>query len=319
MKEFLKLTAAELRFAGFFTRLFASLVNEKMIRFASRLSRLNKGKARQKGLNIREVFIPREDNSLLRLIIFEPVDKAESNENNCAMLWLHGGGFAYGNAKSDMCYIKRIALSGCTVVSVDYTLSTVRAYPAALEDALLALVWLKESSEQYLGKINRIFVGGMSAGASLCASLCLYARDNNAPKISYQLLIAPMLDNTTSEALNKGSLSGIWDTREDEIEWRLYLRDINKEDEIPKYASCARETDYSFLPSTGLYVGSADCYYYETLRYADNLKKTGNDVHFKVFEGGFHGFEKIAPRAKLSQQAFEFIEEEISRVLSRAD
>lgn len=45
---------------------------------------------------------------------------------------------------------------------------------------------------------DRIAVGGESAGGNLAAALCIWARDNDAPRISHQAIIYPFTDATLS-------------------------------------------------------------------------------------------------------------------------
>jgi acetyl esterase/lipase len=76
---------------------------------------------------------------------------------------------------------------------------------------------------------------------------------------------------------------------------------------IPEYAAPARASDYSNLPPTATYVGSLEPFRDETIEYVENLRKEGIPVEFKVFEKCFHGFDVIAPKARVSKQATRFI------------
>ena len=69
------------------------------------------------------------------------------------------------------------------VVAPDYTLSSVKPYPAALEDAFTALLWLKENRKNLGIDSDKFVVGGESAGGGLTAALCIYARDKNINNI----------------------------------------------------------------------------------------------------------------------------------------
>jgi acetyl esterase/lipase len=52
----------------------------------------------------------------------------------------------------------------CVVVSVDYRLGPENPYPAAVEDAVEALEWVRSNGESELGvDLSRIAVGGSSA------------------------------------------------------------------------------------------------------------------------------------------------------------
>jgi acetyl esterase/lipase len=52
-------------------------------------------------------------------------------------------------------------------------------------------------------------------------------------------------------------------------------------------------------------VGSVDAFVDENRDYAQRLNGAGVSTQFEIFEGGFHGFEFIAPGAGLSKDARE--------------
>lgn len=83
----------------------------------------------------------------------------------------------------------------CVVVSPDYTLSSIKPYPAALEDAFSTLLWLKENRKNLGIDSDKFVVGGESAGGGLTAALCIYARDKNINNIAFQMPLYPMLDD----------------------------------------------------------------------------------------------------------------------------
>jgi acetyl esterase/lipase len=86
----------------------------------------------------------------------------------------------------------------CVVITVDYRLAPEHPYPAAVEDALESLRWVQSSgAKQFNLDVNRIAVGGTSAGSNLATVLCLMAVQLNI-RICYQLLIVPVIDNTAT-------------------------------------------------------------------------------------------------------------------------
>ena len=243
------------------------------------------------GINYEEKFIVREDGSELRICVYSPKDK---KENVPGLLWIHGGGYGLGCPEQDFSFIQSfIDASGCVIVAPDYTNSTTAPYPAALNDCYDALLWLKENGKSYGMRDDQIFVGGNSAGGGLCAAVTLKARDTGEVNIAFQMPLYPMIDDRMITESSQNNDAPIWNTKSNEIAWELYLGDDYKTDRVSKYASPARETDYTNLPPTLTYVGTIEPFTDETIEYVENLKKAGVEVQFRTFEGCFHGFDLL--------------------------
>ncbi|WP_204249066.1 alpha/beta hydrolase [Nocardia arizonensis] len=98
----------------------------------------------------------------------------ECREDAAAVLWLHGGGFVWGNldqAESHMVAL-RLAESGRRVRTVDYRLaprfpwaasSTVNHFPAGLDDVV-------DAGRALAAEHGRVVLGGASAGACLAVT-----------------------------------------------------------------------------------------------------------------------------------------------------
>lgn len=112
-----------------------------------------------------------------------------------AILYLHGGGWAYGSLHSHDRTCRRLArLAGAAVIAADYRLAPEHPWPAGLEDVLS--VWRKLGSEPTLFGIDpaRIGIAGDSAGANLAAATCLALKQAGEDQPRLQLLLYPALD-----------------------------------------------------------------------------------------------------------------------------
>lgn len=243
-------------------------------------------------VNFEEKYIEREDGTALRICVYSPKEK---KENVPGLLWIHGGGYGLGAPEQDFSFVESfVKESGCVVVAPDYTNSLVAPYPAALNDCYSALLWLKENGEAYGMRSDQIFVGGNSAGGGLCAAVTLMARDKGEINIAFQMPLYPMIDDRMITPSSQNNDAPIWNTKSNELGWKLYLGDAYGTDSVSKYAAPARETDYSGLPPTLTYVGDIEPFTDETLQYVENLKKAGVGVQFRLFEGCFHGFDLLS-------------------------
>jgi acetyl esterase/lipase len=119
------------------------------------------------------VYVEREDR-LLKLDLYLP---SEPDLPCPVVAWVSGGGWR-GGGKSlfpDAWFID----SGIAVAAIDYTLSPVRPFPAAIEDFQTAICWLRAHADEYRIMPDRIGVWGGSAGAHLAALLALSAGVRN--------------------------------------------------------------------------------------------------------------------------------------------
>lgn len=94
------------------------------------------------------------------------------------LVWFHGGGIT-GGTKDDAATIKiaqSLARVGVAVAAANYRLSPKASFPAYVEDAAAACVWVQRNIAAKGGDARRIFVGGHSAGGYLAAMLAMDAR-----------------------------------------------------------------------------------------------------------------------------------------------
>ncbi|QRE72520.1 alpha/beta hydrolase [Methylobacterium aquaticum] len=121
------------------------------------------------------------------------------------LLYLHGGGWVLGNIDSHDWICRRLAnLTRACVVSVDYRLAPEHPFPAAVEDAGVALAFVAERAEGLGIDPGRLAVGGDSAGGNLAAVLALMGRDGTLPQTAMQVLLYPSVDlGLTSEGFER--------------------------------------------------------------------------------------------------------------------
>ena len=99
-----------------------------------------------------------------------------------AMVYLHGGGWMIGDLDLEDTPLRFLASdSGVKIVSVDYRLSPEHKFPAAIEDALAVLAWLRATGTDLGIDPSRLSLGGASAGANLALGAALMSRDRGEP------------------------------------------------------------------------------------------------------------------------------------------
>jgi acetyl esterase len=115
------------------------------------------------------------------------------------VILFHGGGFVRGGLDAIASTAAAMAARlGLVVATPEYTLATVRPFPAAAEDAYAALSWANTEGRQRGWDARRIAVAGEEAGGNLAAATAMMARDRGGPALAAQILVGPMLDPSLS-------------------------------------------------------------------------------------------------------------------------
>lgn len=210
------------------------------------------------------------------------------------ILWIHGGGYVLGMASMvQFSQGKMLAKKyGAVVISPEYRLAKNAPYPAAFNDCYAALKYLYDHADELGVDRNKIVVGGESAGGGLAAAVCLYARDHDKIPICFQIPLYPMLDceDTDSSRDNHGQ---VWDTRKNHWGWKLYLGELYGTNDVPKYASPSRETDFTGMPPCYTFVMDGEPFHDETQAYIRKLCEVGVEASLDVYHGDIHAFDAL--------------------------
>jgi acetyl esterase len=192
----------------------------------------------------------------------------------------------FGDLDTDDPQCRRLAdQSGCIMVSVDYRLAPENKFPGAYEDAIAAWQWVAKHAKEIGGDGKRFAVCGGSAGGSLSAHVCRYARDNGGPAIAFQCIFVGAFNVSPpvpSHALHMGA-SGPGYSNMLRDAYRSSPDDQNDVRYAPLIA-----TDFSRLPPAFIAVAECDSFCDEGRMYADKLRAAGVPVEFHVAVGQIH-------------------------------
>lgn len=110
-----------------------------------------------------------------------------------ALVYLHGGSFMHGDLDSHDAICRMLAEDAhVRVIAVDYRRAPEEPFPAAVDDAWAAWIWVNENAVGLGLDPTRIAVGGDSAGGNLAAGVALRAVRDGAVAPAFQLLIYPV-------------------------------------------------------------------------------------------------------------------------------
>ena len=120
------------------------------------------------------------DTFRLKVDIFY-TDQSLKNENNTAIVFFHGGGWAFGSPSEFYTTCERYAVMGIICFSVDYRLSIENGVTPhqsigpieCVMDARSALRWVRKNAGEYHISKDKIIAAGQSAGGQLALSTAM--------------------------------------------------------------------------------------------------------------------------------------------------
>lgn len=222
-----------------------------------------------------------------------------------AMIYFHGGGYMMGIPEmANTFYADVLKRRKVAIFAPDYRLSPKDPFPAGFNDCYDVLLWMRDNAKELNIDPNNFIIAGHSAGGGMAATVTLKSRDTKDVDPIFQMAIYPMIDHRMITESSKMEGSTMWDASINNHAWGLYLRNVKNR--VPAYASPSLNEDYSNFPPTISFVGDLEPFYDENVAYIESLKKASIPVKFKIFKGGYHGFEVGSPKAAISLKANKF-------------
>ena len=234
-------------------------------------------------------------------------------ENDHSMLYFHGGGFSIGSIRTHDPVCKFLSeMLGWKIFSVEYRLAPEHRFPVPLEDCDKSMDWLIENADQFEIDINKIAVGGDSAGGNLAACLCIKRIEEGKIQPERQILFYPAVDTGGDYESIKTFTDGYFLLTKELLEWfgNNYL---DESDHTNIYAAPMNYDKLDMVPPALIITAGFDPLRDEGKAYAEILQKNGVKVDYKEYPSLIHGFLNftIAPEC---MRAMEEISEKIKSI-----
>jgi len=232
------------------------------------------------------------------------VVNAQLGASRPGIVYMHGGGFILGNAKSSVRELQELSAAlDCCIVSVDYRLAPETRYSGSIEDNYAGLLWMHAHAKEIGVDPVKIAVMGESAGGGHAALLAITARDRGEVAVLFQMLVYPMLDDRTGSTRHMPKYIGayVWDEAANHFGWRSFLGREPGGARVPVGGVPARVANLCGLPPAFIGVGSVDLFANEDIEYAGRLLHAGVPTELLVVPGAFHGFDHN-PTATVSKR-----------------
>ena len=229
---------------------------------------------------------------------------APNANDNCAVLFLHGGAYILGSIESNRELAARISKSTRSrVLNIEYRLAPENPFLAAVGDATDAYRWVLDQGNDPA----QIAIAGASAGGGLTVAALVSFRDSGSPMPACAVCISPWVDleciggTMTSKAgvdpmIQRDGLVGIAN---------IYL---NGPDPRTPLAAPLR-VDLPGLPPTLVLVGTWETLLSDSTRLVEKAESAGVDVTLEQWDEMIHVWPIYAPVLPEGQQAIDRIGE----------
>ena len=211
-------------------------------------------------------------------------------------IFFHGGGWVIGDLETHDVVCRQLSNEGnFDVIAIDYRMGPEYRFPTAINDSIAAITWVKNNTSNLPIDINKIAVCGDSAGGNIATVCCINSKINLGTPISFQALIYPsthMGAHYTSKEEYDGYILS-----KPLMRW-FEDKYIDKDQLNDWRAAPILFNDLTKLPPSLILVAGCDPLKDEGIAYGEKLKKAGNNVETKVFDGQIHGFLTMGARIK---------------------
>jgi acetyl esterase len=207
------------------------------------------------------------------------------------LVYLHGGGWVCGGLDDFDGLVRHLVCHGqCAVLSVDYRLAPEHPFPAALNDAVDALIWAEANCAALLGAAVPLSVGGDSAGGNLAIAAAYSLRSR--VELAAQILFYPVTDCAMDSPSYQDFGTGLPLTRADMVWFFRHYADRLRWADLE--ISPLRRTSLVGTPPTWIVSAEHDVLRDEAEAYAARLARDGVEVEFLRATGMPHGFARMA-------------------------
>ena len=186
----------------------------------------------------------------------------------------------------------------CAVISVDYRLAPENAFPAAWDDSLAALNWVKDNGEKLSVDPSQIALAGDSAGGNLAAAIAQAVAGDAA--VVHQLLLYPALDGDCGSHSFDADHPGFLSADQMRWYWEQYAPGELKADERVSPSRGAIKGDLA--PATIIVAGN-DPLHDEGAAYAGMLKDAGVEASLLSYPTAIHGFASLLGVVPIADEA----------------
>jgi acetyl esterase len=244
---------------------------------------------------VENLTLPGRAGRTLRARLYSPLTAAES-KNQPVLLFFHGGGFVVGSLDSHDVLCRSLAQrTPCAVLSLDYRLAPEHKFPAPIDDAWDALLWLAANAKALGLDPKRIAIGGDSAGGTVAAVLALIVRDEPvfaSAQPVLQLLMYPSTNPNLSTPSQRRFAEGYL-LEGATIDWFFQHYQRSPSDRADWRFSPLTAPNVSGVAPAHIVLAEFDPLVDEGLAFKERLSAAGVPTTVKCYGGMLHDFMRL--------------------------
>lgn len=213
------------------------------------------------------------------------------------VLYIHGGGWVFGNAMTHDRLVRELAVGAdAAIVFVEYDRSPEARYPVAIEQAYAAARWITEHGAQNGLDADRLAVAGDSVGGNMAAVMTILAKQRGDVAFIHQSLYYPVTDaGQDTDSYHEFADGPFLTAKGMAWFWDAYLPDVAKRSEITVSPLRATIEDLRGLPEAFIIVDENDVLRDEGEAYGRKLTAAGVRTTSVRYNGIIHDFMMLNP------------------------
>ncbi len=231
------------------------------------------------------------------------------------LLYLHGGAYMMGSAKSHRRLTAKFSeMADAAVLAIDYRLMPEHPRLAGVEDCRSAYGWMLEHGPDGTGPADAIFVAGDSAGGNLTLSLLAWVRDQGLRAPNAAVALSPATDsscsspslsaNLASDAMLGPLFRSLAKIPRPLLRWGAWFSNRLR----PSHAVISPVFgDLSNLPPLLVQASEAEILLDDSRRYVNKALAAGSPVRLQTWSHVVHVWQIFYPQLAEGREALEEI------------
>jgi|SRR6218665_2272026 len=216
-------------------------------------------------------------------------------------IFIHGGGWVLGDFPTHKRLVRDLVVaSGCAAVFVNYTPSPEAKFPVAINEIYAATKWVAAHGDEINVDGTKLGIVGNSAGGNMAAATTLMAKENNGPKLKFQVLLWPVTNaEFTNESYQKFGTDRFLTSSV--MQWMFDQYSTDADARKGRFISPLKATTEQLkgLPPALIQVAENDILRDEGEAYGRKLDEAGVKVTTVRYNGMIHDFGLLNALAEL--------------------